>query len=82
MQVVNLLPRALLINRIGRSIFLSEYHDETEEPLQPYEPPKVFQWRSEFGSELLKVISLNLLFFAYLLMLLRHIFLELFCNCS
>jgi vacuolar protein sorting-associated protein 13A/C len=59
MQVVNLLPRALLINRIGRTIFLSEYHDETEEPLQPYEPPKVFQWRSEFGSELLKVISLN-----------------------
>jgi len=80
--VVNLLPRALLINRIGRSIFLSEYHDETEEPLQPYEPPKVFQWRSEFGSELLKVISLNWLFFAYLLMLLRHIFLKLFCDCS
>ncbi|AQK59115.1 calcium-dependent lipid-binding family protein [Zea mays] len=54
-KVVNLLPRALLINRIGRTIFLSEYHDETEEPLQPYEPPKVFQWRSEFGSELLKL---------------------------
>jgi vacuolar protein sorting-associated protein 13A/C len=59
MQVVNYLPRALLINRIGRSIFLSEYDDEAEELLQPYEPPKVFRWRSEFGSELLKVISLN-----------------------
>ncbi|XP_062219043.1 uncharacterized protein LOC133918926 [Phragmites australis] len=54
-KVVNFLPRALFINRIGRSIILSEYHNETEEPLQPYEPPKVFQWRSEFGSELLKL---------------------------
>ncbi|XP_062223332.1 uncharacterized protein LOC133922148 [Phragmites australis] len=54
-KVVNYLPRALFINRIGRSITLSEYHNDTEEPLQPYEPPKVFQWRSEFGSELLKL---------------------------
>ncbi|CAL5058295.1 unnamed protein product [Urochloa decumbens] len=54
-KVVNFLPRALFINRIGRNIFLSEYHDETEELFQPYEPPKEFQWRSEFGSELLKL---------------------------
>ncbi|KAK3157946.1 hypothetical protein QOZ80_2AG0130600 [Eleusine coracana subsp. coracana] len=54
-KVVNFLPRALFINRIGRSIILSEYHNETEEPLQPDEPPKLFQWRSEFGSELLKL---------------------------
>ncbi|KAL6841988.1 hypothetical protein ACP4OV_028188 [Aristida adscensionis] len=54
-KVVNILPRALLINRIGRSIILSEYQNETEESLQPSEPPKIFQWRSEFGSELLKL---------------------------
>ncbi|KAL6634351.1 hypothetical protein ACP70R_027022 [Stipagrostis hirtigluma subsp. patula] len=54
-KVVNFLPRALFINRIGRSIILSEHHNETEETLQPYEPPKIFQWRSEFGSELLKL---------------------------
>jgi hypothetical protein len=59
MQVVNFLPRALFINRIGRSIILSEYHNDTEEPLQPYEPPKLFQWQSEFGNELLKVTNLD-----------------------
>lgn len=74
MQVVNFLPRALFINRIGKNIFLSEYHNESEEPLQPYQPPKVFQWRSEFGSELLKVISLNLQLFAYWFMLLLHLY--------
>ena len=79
MQVVNFLPQALLINRIGRNIFLSEYHNEAEEPLLSYEPPKVFQWRSEFGCELLKVINLNWHLFASLLMLLLHRFLSLWC---
>uniref|UniRef100_A0A0D9VFX1 C2 domain-containing protein n=1 Tax=Leersia perrieri TaxID=77586 RepID=A0A0D9VFX1_9ORYZ len=54
-KVVNFLPRALFINRIGRSIILSEYHSEIEEHLHPHNPPKAFQWRSEFGNELLKL---------------------------
>ncbi|XP_015689233.1 uncharacterized protein LOC102707936 [Oryza brachyantha] len=54
-KVINFLPRALFINRIGRSIVLAECHSETEEHLHPCNPPKVFQWRSEFGSELLKL---------------------------
>uniref|UniRef100_A0A0E0NER2 C2 domain-containing protein n=1 Tax=Oryza rufipogon TaxID=4529 RepID=A0A0E0NER2_ORYRU len=54
-KVINFLPRALFINRIGRSIILSEYHSETEEHLHPSSPPQAFQWRSEFGNELLKL---------------------------
>lgn len=54
-KVVNFLPRALLINRIGRSIILSEYHNDIEDHLHPTDPPKVFRWRSEFGNELLKL---------------------------
>jgi hypothetical protein len=59
MQVVNFLPRALFINRVGTGIILSEYHTELEEHVCPTDPPKVFRWRSEFGNELLKVTTLN-----------------------
>ena len=65
MQVVNFLPRALFINRVGTGIILSEYHSELEEHVHPTDPPKVFRWRSEFGNELLKVINFELVPFAY-----------------
>jgi hypothetical protein len=60
MQVVNFLPRALFINRVGTGIILSDYHTELEEHVCPTDPPKVFRWRSEFGNELLKVINFEL----------------------
>ncbi|XP_073012998.1 uncharacterized protein [Typha latifolia] len=54
-KVVHFLPHTLFINRIARSIILSQCKSETEETLHPADYPKLFKWQSSVRNELLKL---------------------------
>nr|CAD1836498.1 unnamed protein product [Ananas comosus var. bracteatus] len=54
-KVVHFLPRTLFINRIGRSMSLSQFKTDTEVFLHPTDPPKLFKWQSNMANELLKL---------------------------
>ncbi|XP_078179744.1 uncharacterized protein LOC144573852 isoform X2 [Carex rostrata] len=54
-KVVHFLPRVLFINRIGRTLSLSQFETSSEFQLCPTDSPQLFRWQSNVRSELLKV---------------------------
>jgi hypothetical protein len=55
LQVVHFLPRVLFINRIGRTLYLSQFEASSEMQLCPTDCPQLFRWQSNVRNELLKV---------------------------
>ncbi|KAG2314342.1 hypothetical protein Bca52824_017464 [Brassica carinata] len=54
-KVIHLQPNTLFINRMGVSICLQQCDCQTEEWINPSDPPKLFRWQSSTKTELLKV---------------------------
>ncbi|KAJ1696999.1 hypothetical protein LUZ63_005511 [Rhynchospora breviuscula] len=54
-KVVHFLPRVLFINRIGRTLSLSQSETTSELQLGPTDSPQLFRWQPNVRSELLKV---------------------------
>lgn len=54
-KVINILPHSLFINRVGRILHLSQCDAKFVELLQPTDPPKILNWQSISGNELLKL---------------------------
>lgn len=57
-QVIHLQPHTLFINRVGVSICLQQCDCQTEEWINPSDPPKLFGWQSSTRLELLKVCEI------------------------
>uniref|UniRef100_M4F1C9 Intermembrane lipid transfer protein VPS13-like C-terminal domain-containing protein n=1 Tax=Brassica campestris TaxID=3711 RepID=M4F1C9_BRACM len=53
--VIHLQPNTLFINRVGVSICLQQCDCQTEEWINPSDPPKLFRWQSSTRTELLKL---------------------------
>ncbi|WZZ08249.1 hypothetical protein YC2023_094170 [Brassica napus] len=66
-KVIHLQPNTLFINRVGVSICLQQCDCQTEEWINPSDPPKLFRWQSSTRTELLKVCEIpsdfHILFF-------------------
>ncbi|CAE5959607.1 unnamed protein product [Arabidopsis arenosa] len=54
-KVIHLQPHTLFINRVGVSICLQQCDCQTEEWINPSDPPKLFGWQSSTRLELLKL---------------------------
>ncbi|CAN7131404.1 unnamed protein product [Brassica rapa subsp. narinosa] len=54
-KVIHLQPNTLFINRVGVSICLQQCDCQTEEWINPSDPPKLFRWQSSTRTELLKL---------------------------
>ncbi|WOL14400.1 hypothetical protein Cni_G23180 [Canna indica] len=54
-KVIHILPRTLFINRLGRSICLSQYNSKKEQWIHPTDPPKLLIWDSNARNELLRI---------------------------
>uniref|UniRef100_A0A1J3IH98 Putative vacuolar protein sorting-associated protein 13A n=1 Tax=Noccaea caerulescens TaxID=107243 RepID=A0A1J3IH98_NOCCA len=54
-KVIQLQPHTLFINRVGVSICLQQCDCQTEEWINPSDPPKLFRWQSSTRIESLKL---------------------------
>ncbi|CAH2036004.1 unnamed protein product [Thlaspi arvense] len=54
-KVIQLQPHTLFINRVGVSICIQQCDCQTEEWINPSDPPKLFRWQSSTRTELLKL---------------------------
>ncbi|XP_010500318.2 PREDICTED: uncharacterized protein LOC104777719 [Camelina sativa] len=54
-KVIHLQPHTLFINRVGMSICIQQCDCQTEEWINPSDPPKLFGWQSSTRLELLKL---------------------------
>lgn len=66
-QVIHLQPHTLFINRVGMSICLQQCDCQTEEWINPSDPPKLFGWQSSTRIESLKVCEISSDFFKLIL---------------
>lgn len=54
-KVIQFLPRTLVINRLGRDVYLCQWNSELVECFHPNDPSKLLKWKSNARNELLKL---------------------------